>query len=245
MNRLMKAEWYRLKHSNNIWKWLVFIGAALAAMPFLESMKFQTAGEYVQSIGIDTSIFLPVFVIIFSSLCVGFMYVNKTAYYEIMSGNKIHNIIMSKILVDATFISVVVSMCYVFVVAVLGIWKGRGEIDNLPLRLLLLFVVIFHISSAGILIMLSCRQMVGAIVAFLKLNLLDSSIMVWFEIVFKDHVSEKTYDKIMSIFIFNQITDVTRRNITAFLIASILLTTMAEGIFWYVIAYVGMKKKKF
>lgn len=244
MNRLMKAEWYRVKNSNNIVKWLILISAVLVVMP-LADLKLKTASEYMIKITEDVVIFIPFFLIIFSSVILGFMYLNKTALYEVMAGNKINHIIMSKVTVDATFISVVVCVSYIVVYVIMGVIQGWGNMDKIGIRFLLFFVILYHVSSCGILIMMSFRQMSGAVVAFLKVNLLDTGIMVWIEIIFKDEISKSVYEKFMNWFITNQITWVLSRKITCYLAAEIILSLVVEFVFWYAIAYYGMKKKKY
>lgn len=93
--------------------------------------------------------------------------------------------------------------------------------------------------------MMSFRQMAGAVVAFLKLQLLDTGIMLWVEVIFKNKISNSLYEKLMNWFITNQITNVINGRITVYFVSEIILSLVVEFVFWYAIAYYGMKKKKY
>lgn len=244
MNRLMKAEWYRIRHSNNIVKWLLFISGVLAVMP-LADLRLKTSSDYMVQITKGTDIFISFFLIVFSSVILGLLYLNKTGLYEVMAGNNINHIILSKLAVDATFISLVVSLSYSVLYILMGLIKGWGNMDMTAIRFVLFFLILYHISSCGILIMMSFRQMAGAVVAFLKLQLLDTGIMLWVEVIFKNKISNSLYEKLMNWFITNQITNVINGRITVYFVSEIILSLVVEFVFWYAIAYYGMKKKKY
>lgn len=244
MNRLIKAEWYRVRHSNNIIKWLILISVVLAVMP-LSDLRLKTSSDYMMQITTGIEIFITFFLIIFSSVILGFIYLNKTGLYEVMAGNNINHIIMSKVTVDVTFISIVVSLSYGVLYIIMGLIRGWGNMDKTAIRFLLFFVILYHISLCGILIMMSFRQMAGAVFAFLKFELLDTGIMFLLEVVFKDEISNSFYEKLMNWFITNQITGVIARKITISFVTEIILSLVVEFVFWYAIAYYGMKKKKY
>lgn len=244
MNRLMRAEWYRVRHSNNIIKWLMLICVVLAVIPVTD-LKLKTTSEYMVAATKDTVIFVQLFLIMFSAVMVGFMYMNKTAFYEVMAGNRIHHMIMSKVLVDATFITVAVSGCYIIGCVLMGFLRGWGNIDNLAVRGLLFFIILYHISACGILIMMSFRQMGGVLVAFLKVNLLESGLMVWIEMLFQNRETKTSYTKLMNWFPMNQIEEAIGGRIRMFLVAEIVVSLLVECVFWYLIAYYGMKKRKY
>ncbi len=246
MNRLMKAEWYRVTHSSKLIKWLLVLCVFCVALPLLANIEVirGTLAESLMAAQSTLAIFMTGFLSVFSAVIVGIAYMNKTAYYEVMAGNKIYQIVFSKVLVDATLVSVSVFVCFGIYWCAIGVCNGIGEIGQLPLRFGLLFIVFFHICTSGILIITCIRQMMGAILVYLRFALVEMAIMFLVQI-FEESIPQQMASKIADWFTLVKLTKILRfeYKITNHLIFTVIAGFLIESAVWFGVSYIGMKKQ--
>lgn len=244
MNRLMRAEWYRVRHSSNLIKWLFALCMICVALPVLGDIGVlqRNLSENLMAAQIALTMFVVGFLLIFSAVIVGISYMNKTAYYEVMAGNKIYQIVFSKVFVDAVLVSVSVFLFLGVYWAVIGICNGIGEIKRLPLRLCLLFLVFFHVCTIGILILTSVRQMIGAVLVYFRFVVAE--MFVIFQVL-EDVIPEQILEKVMDWFTMIKLNKLLsfEYEITNHLIFTVIAGILIESAFWFGITYMGMKKK--
>ncbi|MDE6421282.1 MAG: hypothetical protein K2K87_12275, partial [Lachnospiraceae bacterium] len=178
---------------------------------------------------------------LFSALIVAGAYENKTAYYEVMAGNKIYQIVFSKVFVDAVLVSVSVFLSLGIYWAVIGVCNGIGEIDRLPLRFFLLFLVFLHVCTAGILIVTSTRQIFGAVLVYLRFAGAETLVMLFLE----ESLPESILVKIADWFTLLKLTKILnfQYEITDHLVFAVIAGMLIEGAVWFGISYIGMKKQ--
>lgn len=246
MNRLMKAEWYRARKSSGVIKWLFFITLVVLAIPFLDDMPDgkATASSYIFAFNEQACVFIPMFFSALAGAFVGIPFTNKTAMYEVMAGNKISRIINSKLCVIVPLVSLTVTCLFSLLLGVLGIANGSGSLDNLPLRILLLFIILLHVTMVGVLAVTAVRHAVGIVLAFLRFGMLEGIAITWISILFED-ASETTLQKISGWFVSNQIFATTYDKIPDYMFTEAILGLVIEVVFWYILSYIGYKKKKF
>ena len=240
MNRLMKAEWYRVRHSSGFMRWLVILCMICAALPLLEDIELLHGNLAENLKGTDT-ISLACLMALFSALIVGGAYENKTAYYEVMAGNKIYQIVFSKVFVDAVLVSVSVFLSLGIYWLAIGVCNGIGEIDRLPLRFFLLFLVLFHVYTAGILIVTSTRQIFGAVLVYLRFAGAETLIMLFLQ----ESLPEDMFAKIADWFTLIKLDKIVNfeYEITNHLIFAVIAGLLIESAVWFGISYIGMKKQ--
>ena len=246
MNRLMKAEWYRARKSSGVIKWLFFITIAVLAIPFLDYMPEgkATASSYIFAFNEQACVFIPMFFSALAGAFVGIPFTNKTAMYEVMAGNQISRILNSKLFVIVPLISLTVTCFFSMMLGVLGIMNGSGSLDNIPLRILLLFIILLHITMVGVLAVTTTRHAVGIVLAFLRFGMLEGISVTWLSILFED-ASETTLQKVGGWFVTNQVYATAYDKIPDYMFVEAILGLVIEVVFWYILSYIGYKKKKF
>ncbi|MCM1159862.1 MAG: hypothetical protein NC412_01445 [Roseburia sp.] len=246
MYRLMKAEWYRLRHSSKLIKWLFVLCMVCVSLPLFVDIEVirRNLAENLLAAQSSLTFFMAGFLPLFSAVIIGIAYMNRTAYYEVMAGNKIYQIVLSKVFVDAGVVNVSVFLCLGIYWTVIGLCNGIGEIGQLPLRFVLLFFVLFHICTSGVLIITSVRQILGAILAYMRFVLAETVIMFVLQ-VFEENFSETMIAKIADWFILLKLTKILNfeYEITNHLIFTVAVGFLIEIAFWFGISYIGMKKQ--
>ena len=246
MNRLMKAEWYKVTRSSGLMRWLLFICVIDVTFPFLMNWEIYKM-DLTRNLWADQEymmMFVPVFLSVFSATVVGISYMNKTAYYEVMAGTKISHILLSKVMVNATLITVAVSAFLGIYWTIIGVCNGKGEIKQLSIRFVLLFLLFYHICATGILIVTSVRQIMGAALAFIRFAVVEMVILVILQI-FGDSFSTETVEKIVDWFTMMKFTKILsyEYEITDHLIFAVIAGMLLEAGIWYMISYMGMRKR--
>lgn len=246
MNRLIRAEWYRVRHSSNLIKWLIALSLICVALPLLMDIEILQRNLTENLIADQTTltIFTVAFLTIFSAVIVGIAYMNKTAYYEVMAGNKIYQIVFSKVFVDAVLVSVSVFLCLGIYWTVIGVCNGIGEIDRLPFRLCLLFLVLFQVCVTGILIATSVRHILSTVLVYFRFDVAETFIIAFLPI-FEEKLSKNMLTRIMDWFTVTKLTKILsfEYEITDHLIFAVIAGLLIESAFWFGISYIGMKKK--
>lgn len=249
MNRLMKAEWYRVRHSSGLMKWVIIVCLFSMAFVMLTTSDLTTsdAGKHslaeILYVSGESYFFIMYFLAVISAVIVGTAYTNKTAYYEVMAGNKISGILLSKVLVDAVFVAVASSLFLDLYWLVIGMHNGIGEITQLPLRFVLLAVVFFHVCSTGVLIATTIQHNTGAVLSFLRFSAFD--MLVPFCIELLGNFSEEAGTRMADWFVMLELSKLLNCEIrvTNHLIVATVLGMLIEAGLWYSISYVRMKKK--
>lgn len=248
MNRLIRAEWYRVRHSSNFMKWLMVLCAVCVLFPMLVDIEV-VHGNLTENWTAQEetlTVFMTALLSVFSALIVGVAYMNKTAYYEVMAGNKIYQIAFSKVLVDAVLVSGTAFVFMGIYWTVIGVCNGIGEIDRLVLRLCLLFLVFFHACTCGILIVTSFRQILGTVLVYLRLAGLETLALFLLR-MFGEGLPGQTFAKISDWFTMVKLTKILRfeYEITNHLIFAVIAGFLIESAVWFGISYLGMKRQSY
>lgn len=247
MNRLMKAEFYRVNHSSGFLKWIVMLCGTCFIMPFLVEWDLLggTVTRYIEVMNDNSIIFIPMLLTVLASVIAAMPYSNKTAYYEIMSGHKTSHIILSKVVAIATYIVTVQMMIFFVVLLIMGMKNGMGDIKQIGLRAFLFMIVVFHYCSCGVLIATSLRHIVGAVLAFMRVEVFESMFIFSLQILAENSNSPEGVLKLLDWCPIVQLGTILGGTLTNRIIAVVCLSFLMEFIFWYLISYIGMKKKKY
>ena len=244
MSRLIKAEWYRIRHSSNLFMWMIFICVIVAIIPMVSDLAcFQkTLSENIQAYKEVGGLFVHLFIGIMISVSIGINYYNKTAYYEIMDGHSIKNIILSKVIVNASVMTVgIIITCSIYF-TIIYMMNGIGEYDNILLRLVLLALIIMHICVASILLAMCIHHIAGALLIVLRFNVFE----VIFALAFSQFLGQEgnNVDRYLDWLISSQFQKVVSAKIDNNLIIYIILSVIVESVILYFISYYSFKVRK-
>lgn len=247
MNRLIKAEWYRIKHSSGLLKWIIFICIILLVMPAITDIHFyeKTLSENLVILNDVTIIFGTAFTAILISICIGISYQNKMAYYEVMEGHNISSILFSKLIVYISIMTVGVAVPYGIFLLLMGWKNGMGELDKIPLRILLFFIIYIHICVAAVLITTCFRYILAAGVVFLRFSLVEELGFIPVAIKELSGMKKVPAERFSDFFTTSQYAKVLGGKVDTQIVVCIILSFVIELGLWYIASYIGMKKKKY
>lgn len=246
MNRLIKAEMYRIRHAGLL-KWMVLVCLIMGILPMLVDLQWyeKTGSEFLFRLS-ETISMGAVFVGIFISVSIGLNYHNKTAYYEIMEGHKISSIIFSRLILYGTLMTAGISLVVGGLLLIVGAGNGMGDATNICLRLVLSAVIIVHVCAVSVLLSVSVRNLLTAVVVvYLRFAVLDTIfgaiLSMWAIQISGVNFAERVSDW----FVFAQLQRVLSMDLSGHCIAAVFLSLILESTLWFALAYRGMKKKKF
>ena len=84
MNRLLKAEWYRMTKLMRFWLMVLVLIFFSVGVPLLN--KPEDAGDFLTIVGSDSAMLTIVYVAMITAVLTAIVFANRTVYYEVMSG---------------------------------------------------------------------------------------------------------------------------------------------------------------
>lgn len=195
---LCKVEQYRFFHSMSIIKYMIFIPAILFFMSYI---NIAYEGNEITDQMVWASV-APAFLYLLLLICtviaayVGREFVQKTIYYEIMSGYGFCEIAFTKTVTCGILSAVPIT---VSMILYLGIFLKVYSLDSL-LRALFLYVLFFHLCSCTMIYVLLCKTPVtGGCLAFSRFFLAEA--VLWAAV---ENVPPDRLKMIMRLLVFNQ-----------------------------------------
>ena len=251
MNRLARAELYRLRHVGRIWGYTRLAVAVIIFMMFSNAQGWmnQPLAEYISA----DSDFMGVLFIMFSML-IPFLVAlvpstlygkGKPGYYEVMAGAPIHSRIWSKLLTDGLIYTIlaVFSLCAVLVV--IAVKNGFGGYNHVWARFGLFVLAVAHVVIMSVMIALCFRTMLAAGVAYIRFLLVDNAMfssIAWFGAE-KLGWSENLVENVHMLSVNTQIERVCLGSVNTNLMLHVILGFLVEFALWYLFCYIGMKKR--
>ena len=241
MAKLIKAEWYRLRHSG-IFVFLLFaLSFLMVIFPVVNGSEYFTesiAYNIPEFIGISQTA-VPMFIGTIISAALGMIFSNRTGYYEVMDGNKTSHIILRKVAVYS--ITSLAAYCIPAGIyfAYTGIANGTGGYKNLPMFALLFVIIFLHIITSSVLVVLITKSLAGAVFPYARFFIIE---MMFFEVT---GATIKGIDKAAVWFPTQQLTFLKRESYDSDFIIKVFLSFLIEFIILYLFAYITYKKKNF
>lgn len=245
MNRLTRAEFYRFLHSGSCFRILLLCCLLLFVLPLVQDMDFmkRNLADNLDNIAAGFMM-MTMFVPLVVTIAVANNYMKKTAYYEVMAGNKICKIIGSKLAIEGMLVGVIVFAAMSGLGVVVAVKNGVGEIEQLGLRAFLLFLICLHVKFISVLIGMAVKNIVGAMVTYLRFSVMELMIeMVLPLLEIKEVLSTEGCEIVRKAFLMNQISAVFASEMNGELVCWVVGSFVAEAGFWYLIAYYTMKKR--
>lgn len=246
MRRLIKAEWYRVRHAGLL-KWMVLVCVIQGILPMLVDLEWygKSVSEFLPSL-YNATIFLPMFVSSVISVCIGMGYQNKVLYYEIMDGHKASDIIFSRLLFYGMTMTAGVSLALGSFLLAVWLRGGTGELKDIGLRLFLLLVIVVHICAVSALLAMSTRHMLAVLVSYLRFLLVEEVFALFLPGLAQEmQAGSEAAAKISDWFILGQFQKVLTGDLNSHLTAAVIVSLVLESALWFAMAYRGMKKKRF
>lgn len=242
MNRLVKAEWYRVTKTYHLLLWSVILCAFLTFVGWLqiseESLSgIQSMGEFMEFAGMIMS---------YLAMFVGGMYVtsyeNKMLNYEIMAGNKISHILLSKAVLIAPILTAIVTGFVGFIYIYFGEQNGYGDSEYVVAKFLLFAGAILRACLCSIFIMTTFKSVIGMFVVFLRFMVFEviGTMIITLMVENSDNLSH-----LFCIMIQGQMTEFAMPTLTTGAIVVCIVSGIVETLFWYVLSYNSYKKRLF
>lgn len=170
---LCKIELYRFVHSMSIIKYIIFIPAVLFFMSYINIAY--SDGEITDEL--VWASMAPVFVYLLAFICtviacyVGREFTRKTICYEVMGGYNFCEIAFAKIVTCGVLTAALISAPMILYLGILlHVWSA-----DFFLRVLFLYVLLFHLCSGVVLYVLLCKSPVsGGCLAFSRFFLAEA-----------------------------------------------------------------------
>ena len=239
MNRLLRAEWFRMTKTMRFWLLAIILVLFGAVVPFINGPE--NAGEYLIQTGEDSAMLLILFVAMFAAVLTASAFGNRTVYYEVMSGKRPMQILVSKCLVIAGTITGVMGVSFVAATLIFGSAKGYGELDNVAVRLLLYIIVLLHATVMGVLMVTTFRGALGAVICYLRFMFVDTLVSIILEVSFENSPSK--YMKYMRWLLMSQPMSVFGEKISGEVVCAILMSFVLETLLWGGLSYIFMRKR--
>ena len=249
MNRLIKAEWYRLTKSRGILFWIVVGTLFFTVHPFLNALDHFDADLSTQLMNSSPVFFILIMVLPPAyALVTGKLYnKGKLGYHEIMTGNDCFKIVCSKLLTEGVLFSLLCTLALSTFYIIICFRNGVGALDHILIRFILYIVIFMHIAFCSVLIALCVRKPgVGAVVCYFRFILFDmAGLPLLFWLTGTVLGFERVAFHIMHLSLMNKMQMLFSEALSTRLILHILLGFVLEVLLWYAIIYRGMKKKKY
>lgn len=243
MNRLVRAEWYRFLHAGHFVEWLIIVCAVIISLMWAVEPDILSLNiEQMLPACVEGSMSIQLFVPVLVAVIVGFGYMRKTAYYEVMAGNKISQIILSKVVVDAIVVAVCAFAAFCVIPTMAYIRNGLGDVNHVGERVALFFVILLHICIAGALMATALRHIIASVAIYLRFAALEG-ILSMILLLIASEETPKWLEIVQEWLVVNQITQVFLGEVTARFTVAVLGSLLLEAAFLYVISYICMKKK--
>lgn len=243
MNRLMRAEWYRVKKTYHLFWWAIALCIAIPYIAYVDMGLNNTGtGMNLFNMSVETSMML----VMYLPLLVGGMYVtayeNKVLCYEMMAGNSTNKIIFSKLLTVVPVMAVLESCVLLSPVIFYGVKNGYGDTSYLAAKIVLIVVICIRSISCAIMIMNTFRSAVGMFVIFLRYIVAEG---VGFILVALLANVNKSLINIMFCLIQGAIECAGATEMATKTFAICIISSVVEMIFWYVLSYNSYRKRWF
>lgn len=252
MNKLVKAEWYRLRKSGTFLFYTVLVCVLCVAVAFLGNKKFFDSTLSINAIAVlfgTGSFMYPVFISTMLCVVASMGHHSKIAYYEIMDGNKTSHIILSK---HVVYLAIVLCLFLIPMLSLFGyscIKNGSGELIDKPIWFFILFaVIILRIVIGAVNIAMVLKKLVTCAIFSYSRFFLEALAILPFQIIGeinKNQVLLDIADFIKDVTLSFQIENLTMNcNDTRFIVL-VISSAVLEIVFGYFMAYRSYKKKKF
>lgn len=252
MNRLIKAEFYRIRKSTKFTMWILLVTFLTFIIPVLTLTLSPEKPEYnitnfVQCYMSNSGTLTYMLVPMLAAIVAVMPYDYKTSNYMVITGNSIHKILVSNII--TVFVSVMLPIAAAFAVltVVFYLIGGRGDMSGEALirNSVLVFIGLTHLIIVSEMIAGIFRHIAAVGAVLVRWMVVDMVIPmgVYFFLGDGGHAVENSYNWLASTVFTNE-----ERAFEAAdnkLIPCQLLALVIEVALWYVISCIRHRKRNY
>ncbi len=243
MAKLIKAEWYRLRHSGNWLVYIIIMAVFSFSTVFLMDPKIHTRtldmALYTFSESLTMSLTYIATVVI---AALAMIFNNRTGYYEVMDGNRISSIILSKVVVHGVLITALITIPAAVLFTYIGCANGVGDLPDAPVRLVLLFVIFLHVILSSILSTLTIKSLISAAIPYVRYMTFEYLGLTMLTLIYPENT---LIAEISEWFPMMQCIYVSYNELDTGFIVKVVASFVIETILMYIAAHVAYKKKNF
>ena len=243
MNRLMRAEWYRVRTTYHLAAWTVIFCIFITYIGYMDiGMDSTVTGMDALNLFMEHGMLF----VLYLPLLVGGMYVtsyeNKILSYEVMAGNKPSIILLSKLLTVVPVISAIAFALLISPVIFFGSRNGYGDTQYLAVKVILLAVTCVRVVVCALLIMTTFQSVIGMFAVFVRFILLEGVGLIVVEILKEWN---KAFDNLIFFFAGSAMNCVAMPEIPNKYLILCVVFSVVEMLIWYVLSYNSYKKRWF
>lgn len=252
MNRLIKAEFYRIRKSTKFTMWILLVTFLTFIIPVLTLTLSPEKPEYnitnfVQCYMSNSGTLTYMLVPMLAAIVAVMPYDYKTSNYMVITGNSIHKILVSNIV--TVFVSVMLPIAAVFAVltVIFYLIAGRGDMSGGELirNSVLVFVGLTHLIIVSEMIAGIIRHIAAVGAVLVRWMVVDMVIPMGLYFFLDDggYAAENSYNWLASTVFTNE-----ERAFEAAdnkLILCQLLALVIEVALWYVISCIRHRKRNY
>lgn len=252
MNRLIKAEFYRIRKSTKFTMWILLVTFLTFIIPVLTLTLSPEKPEYnitnfVQCYMSNSGTLTYMLVPMLAAIVAVMPYDYKTSNYMVITGNSIHKILVSNIV--TVFVSVMLPIAAAFAVltVIFYLIGGRGDMSGGELirNSVLVFIGLTHLIIVSEMIAGVVRHIAAAGAVLVRWMVVDMVIPMGLYFLLDDggHVVENSYNWLASTVFTNEGKAFEAADNK--LILCQLLALVIEVALWYVISCIRHRKRNY
>ncbi len=252
MNRLIKAEFYRIRKSTKFTMWILLVTFLTFIIPVLTLTLSPEKPEYnitnfVQCYMSNSGTLTYVLVPMLAAIVAVMPYDYKTSNYMVITGNSIHKILVSNIV--TVFVSVMLPIAAAFAVltVIFYLIGGRGDMSGGELirNSVLVFIGLTHLIIVSEMIAGVVRHIAAVGAVLVRWMVVDMVIPMGLYFLLDDggHVVENSYNWLASTVFTNE--EKAFEAADNKLILCQLLALVIEVALWYVISCIRHRKRNY
>ncbi len=248
MTRLIRAEWYRLSHSSIFLPLIVIVSLLSLGMAPLNHGGFAeffeaSFDETLYSLGAGLQVGLTMMISTMTAVACGMAYANRTAYYEIMDGNSVSSILMSRLFVYVPLTTVSFLLPFFGLCAYIIVQNGTVEYNDLPQFFIITTCVFLRMITFCILSTMLFKSLLGAAMPYLRYMTIE---MLGFEMLMaveQDPEKNKAILNVYECLPMGQIMALFEPSLPDTLVIKAVVGLVIEFSIIYILAYISGKKK--
>ncbi len=245
MRNLIRAEFFRVVHSG-FFKWFIVLFLCTPLMAIFSNPEFfrkNLSENFILCADGALGIFIPIFICIVISFTIGASYKKRTSYYEVMHGYSICKILVSKLILYVSVMTLGIMLPLGIYFGIIGAINGIGIMNDIPLRMILMAIIIIHISIFSVLMPMITKSFAGTLIAVLRLLIIDETGIVLLMLI--NNSDQTAAIEGTNWFVMKQFMNIFCTEINSSFITAIITTLVFESILWIVCAYISFKHKNF
>lgn len=244
MNRLISAEWYRARKSAHALRRTLILIIFFVGMGFFDTYSYVDDITVTKGFGDFFGMFsaMNIYITIAVGCIFAFSYENKLLHFDMMAGNKISHIILSKVIVLAPMITLFSTACIAIASAIVANKIGIGDMSIFVSDLLLFICIDFRVMVSAILIMTIFKGAIGVGIIFVRFTAFDL-FLAFIVSLLSD--GNEIFGKILMTFTSVEYSCLNGTKLASGDVVITVVSMIVEILVWYVLSYISHKKKAF